>query len=93
MADPVHDGGPAFPLALEGARMPGDYGLAFGMTLRDYFAAHAPVDFSYAMDVYGGRKISKLPTTDEERAVFFAVWTLLRYEYADAMLERRNGGG
>jgi hypothetical protein len=55
-----------------------------GMTLRDYFAAHAPVtledvmEFGFTRD--GGRK---------GRENFMVMWAKLRYEYADAMIAAR----
>lgn len=58
-----------------------------GMTLRDYFAAHAPVSYEAARHVYGG---DGMWNDDCSRAAFFAVWTMLRYEYADAMIEARD---
>lgn len=57
------------------------------MSLRDYFAAHAPIDWDVAMRFWGR---GKAPYTDQDRAMFFAVWTMLRYEYADAMLKERT---
>lgn len=55
--------------------------------LRDQLAAHAPVDFMAAHQTYG-RELNL--NSDQERAAFFAVWALLRYEYADAMLHERS---
>jgi len=50
--------------------------------VREYLAAHAPVDYEMARHAYG----SAMPSGDEGRAAFFAIWSMLRYEYADAML-------
>lgn len=83
MAD--KDGGPAFPLdAYKGL------GPWHGMTLRDYYAAHAPVDVKMALVAWGDPKLAGPPSDDEGRAAFMAVWALLRYDYADAMLEERK---
>jgi hypothetical protein len=53
-----------------------------GITTREYLAAHAPVDLACAVTSYG----ASFPQDDKGRAAFFAVWSMLRYEYADAML-------
>ncbi len=54
-----------------------------GMTLRDYFAAHAPISVTEALKAYGG---ASMPTTDAGRLAFMDTWAFLRYEYADAMI-------
>jgi hypothetical protein len=62
-----------------------------GMSLRDYLAARAPIDFTFAMRVFGwsdDNGPSHL-THDADRASFMSVWALLRYEYADAMMAER----
>lgn len=78
------DGGAAFPL--HPGIMP-DWTASTGMSLRDYFAAQAPITFEVVMLTYGGEPHI---TQDADRAAFFAVWTMLRYEYADAMLAARG---
>lgn len=77
----INDGGPAFP----STRKVGSVELADGgMTLRDYFAAKAPVDFGMVAALWGDDQISL--HDDRTRAAFIAVWAMLRYEWADAML-------
>ena len=90
----IDDGGPAFP---------GEYAITMrhpdggdetrmisgaGMTLRDYFAAHAPVTpESWArdwMEVNGGNFDDRTPG---EVAEIMASWC---YYYADAMLAERS---
>jgi hypothetical protein len=58
-----------------------------GMSLRDYFAANAPVSFDDVMR-FSGRVLT--PVGAEDRAIFMSVWTKLRYEYADAMMQHRE---
>lgn len=60
-----------------------------GMTLRDYFAAKAPVDFGMAVAVWGDDQLAL--HDDRTRAAFLAVWAMLRYEWADATLAAREG--
>ncbi|WP_191569165.1 hypothetical protein [Paracoccus yeei] len=72
---------PAFPVTA------GKSVFATGANLRDWFAAHAPITFDVVMLVYGGEPHI---TQDADRAAFFAVWTMLQYEYADAMLAARE---
>ncbi|RKQ70157.1 hypothetical protein [Oceanibaculum indicum] len=83
------DSGPAFPVHPD-VRLD-DHESYAGMSLRDYFAVHAPITFDQTLLVWGGDvALSK----DPDRASFFAVWSLLRYQYADAMLtERADVGG
>ena len=77
------DGGaaPAFPVTA------GNNVFATGANLRDWFAAQAPITFEVVMLTYGGEPHI---TQDVDRAAFFAVWAMLRYEYADAMLAARE---
>jgi hypothetical protein len=75
------DGGPAFP-------WPGDITAGRGgMTLRDYFAAQAPIDQSQA--IFALRRSVDFGSM-KDVAFFMSYWTKLRYEYADAMLEARK---
>ena len=60
------------------------------MSLRDYFAAHAPITLEDVLAVGGWRDATVLQE-DVGRAAVFAVWSGLRYEYADQMLEARKG--
>lgn len=58
-----------------------------GLTMRDWFATHAPITFEDASKAYGSHpRLSN----DAERASFFAVWAVLRFEYADEMMFRRS---
>lgn len=59
-----------------------------GMTLRDYFAAKAPVAFGMAVAVWGDDQLAL--HDDRTRAAFLAVWAMLHYEWADAMLAARG---
>lgn len=59
-----------------------------GMTLRDYFAAHAPVTFAEALAACTGT-MPALSDTDT-RDFAWKVLASLRYEYADAMLLARK---
>lgn len=77
MSDEIDGFFPAFPVTA------GQQVYATGMTLRDWFAGQAPVTFEVAMLAYG-REPHILQ--DADRAAFFAVWAMLRYDYADAML-------
>lgn len=64
-----------------------------GMTLRDWFAGQAPVTISDAAEVCGWS--GEFPINmncDAERATLWVVMTMLRYDYADAMLAARKGG-
>lgn len=83
----INDGGAAFPISRESEeRFNG------GMSLRDYFAAHAPVDAKMALAVWGkDANLAGPPADDAARAAFMAVWALLRYEYADAMVAEFGG--
>lgn len=59
-----------------------------GMSLRDYYAAHAPISIDNAAAACGWTNLNHAePTQDSVRAMIWAVMTLMRYEYADAMLE------
>lgn len=75
-----NDGGPAFPVPNDA-----NVNCQEGMTLRDYFAAHAPVtlqDARYACSYHGYGE----GWSDAERAASVAVLALMRFEYADAMI-------
>lgn len=67
------DGGPAFP-------SPWGEGAPPGMTLRDYFAIHAPTPPEHRINLQ--RKLKLLSETEIRAA--------LAYEYADAMLAERR---
>lgn len=84
-------GGPAFPLQYDpyvdhpvhGRVHRASIGedIQEGMTLRDYFAAHAPV----APDDWNETLAMRATYVDEQMAI--ALW---RFEYADAMLKARE---
>lgn len=57
-------------------------------SLRDDLAARAPIGFDEARSAFGS---TPSLASASSRAAFFAVWALLRYEYADAMLRERGG--
>lgn len=100
------NGGPAFPqdsqtarawAVFENAKKPlpeTDYvalieSLQTGLSVRDYFASKAPVTVQDAIDVSGYKDRDCLKH-DADRNVVFAVLTMMRYEYADAMLSERK---
>ena len=82
------DGGPAFPEQGLSGLPNGEFihGRS-GMSLKDYFMAHAPVTFEMAIQAYGA---TPNLCADMERRCFFAVWCLLRKEYAEQMLDERE---
>lgn len=64
-----------------------EFGLQPGMTLEDFFAAHAPVTFEMALKAWGDDNISLTGTDLKD---FCAMWAYLRYQYAAAMVEERE---
>lgn len=59
-----------------------------GMSLRDYYAAHAPISMDDAAIACGWKDLNHADATqDSVRTTIWVVMTLMRYEYADAMLE------
>lgn len=72
------DGGPAFPTSEEHGFNSG----APGMTLRDYFAAHAPIGVADANEAFY-REHGRNARTSE----MLDVLARLRIAYADAMLK------
>lgn len=58
-----------------------------GMTLRDYFAARAPVEYGMVCSTFG--ETSPNLNNEATRAAIMSVWAFLRYEYADAMMAER----
>jgi hypothetical protein len=65
----------------------------FGMTLRDYFAAKAPITTADAMFAcgMGASSIGMLPRA--ERIVVMTLMAEMRGDYADAMLAEREKAG
>ena len=81
MPDKIKDGGPAFPTTEEHGFNNGEP----GMTLRDYFAAHAPIDVADANEAFY-RTHGRNPRTSE----MLDTLVVLRSRYADAMLKARD---
>lgn len=79
-------GGPAFPSSAS-TGPDGQSVSFFGMTVRDYFMAHAPFDIGHAAQMLG-LDFDQLGT-DTNRAMAMGILTLMRREYADAMLKER----
>ena len=91
MSEERKDGGPAFPQSETANRNPmhAEYVSAGGMTLRDYFAAHAQVT-DRALD---NRRDAEQRDSNYDPAKYrslAAIEATLRYEYADAMLRERS---
>ena len=59
--------------------------------LRDALAMNAPVSWADARAVCGWPD-GFVPRQDDERRTLWAIMVMLRYEYADAMLEARKDG-
>ena len=72
MSNNINNGGPAFPVDVPGHR------IEFGMTLRDYFAAHAP------------EPPGDFIRTNAELYDSLAWRARWRWTYADAMLRARE---
>ncbi len=74
----IDDGGPAFPFKCQGPTTAPEF--YYGMTLRDWFAAHASENdiAEYRIDDFG----QPFPNISRECA---------RYKYADAMIKTRRG--
>lgn len=54
---------------------------------RDHFAACAPINFDIVGKIFGGEASVAV---DGDRAAFMAVWAMVSFEYADAMMEARK---
>lgn len=78
MSNPISDGGPAFPIPLHPGQTYTAHALCDGMTLLDYFAAHAPEPPGDFM------------RTDAELYDSLAWRVRWRWAYADAMLRARE---
>jgi len=88
-----NDGGPAFPSECEGHGNPQYH--SPGMTLRDYFAVHAPngpVTFPTTADAAKFVGIESPDPYDVEGVARMsaAIQVKLAYMYADAMLAERS---
>ena len=79
MTEEINDGGAAFPAI-------NNWRVGSGMSLRDYFAADAPITIWDAQMVLnkGAIPIGSLP--EHTRIEVFAMAAKLRFEYADAMV-------
>jgi hypothetical protein len=80
-------GGPAFP-CYEFKESYGQMMAVGGMTLRDYFAVHAPITYQDAiewLDCYGGEIVGPWSSTE-----ITATLVDLRNNYADKMIEARK---
>lgn len=84
MSSIPQQGGPAFPYAFHFPEQDGEPGgINFGMSLRDYFAAHAPTVREIPSEIpYFDDKQSRHQSSAER----YAQWS---YAYADAMLAER----
>lgn len=76
----INTGGPAFPCGRDVTL--DQWEPETGMTLRDYFAAHAP--FTAADAEKGIRGVSAEPPTGSQLVEMLAG---MRYAYADAMIQ------
>lgn len=85
MSATINDGGPAFPIPND--PRPGAYEAHPGMSLRDYFAATAPITMAEVVQYY--RRYPHI-NVDVERGAFLSLMADLRYQYADAMLAARE---
>lgn len=90
----LHEQGllPAFPI-LTGVNESNVQGATFdcewGLTERDMFAIHAPVDPVLVSKVIPNLQFNQL-INDNDRRNFMNVWASLKYEFADAMLLARR---
>lgn len=81
--------GPAFPIPLNAGENYSGHGIADGMTLREYFAAHAPITYNEALAHWYGapdREKGSSPMVSD----VVAMLRLMRYAYADEMLAGRE---
>lgn len=91
------NGGPAFPRPLSWD-LPPPHAEQAGMSLRDYFAAHAPftlTDAVMALDNHNNAPDSATATcrvlmNDDKFVEALRVLAALRGAYADAMIEERK---
>ena len=88
--DDKNTGGQAFPLSYEGLKTfgnPTGRHAEPGMTLRDYFAAHAPITMHDARQVWDATSDNEVAPTGRELIYLLAH---LRMEYANSMLAARE---
>ena len=91
MANPINDGGPAFPQSdFTAYSTDGE-----GMSLRDYFAIHSPITMEMVVDVletaYGpGSAAFTAASKASDSSLFLKTFAELQYAHADAMLAARE---
>ncbi len=89
MKQKIETGGPAFPVstaeAAKAIKTALTRGSSLGMTMRDYFAAHAPIDVADANEAFY-RAHGRNARTSEMLDTLAG----LRSMYADAMLKARE---
>ena len=81
----INDGGPAYPvnyISMDSCGNERVQAQDFGMSLRDYCAAKAPIPPKWWIDCYG-KNLNDL----QSEAELIAKWN---YAYADAMLKARE---
>ena len=86
MSEKIDDGGTAFPTS---------HG-TWGMSLRDYFAAHAPADVTDHFATTRGEteKLVGVEPGKYDYMIHSAQFdAICRYKWADAMIKARTGGG
>lgn len=93
MENEIKDGGPAFP---QGHQVDNISALEGGMSLRDYFATHAPVTCIDAnQSLLQQPDAARFASCDHDGAMpmplIMKELVRLRWEYADAMLAAREG--
>lgn len=87
------DGGPAFPSVMDSYGTGQTEFATRGMTLRDYFAIHAPSPEPWWLELNRQRDRSRNPHNDSYKPPIrseMELNTSWRYEYADAMLAARG---
>ncbi len=94
--DQINTGGAAFPVTYEGGNNNGDSPYFHkGMTLRDYFAAHAD-GFSDQVTAEFAAQTTGLEVPESHDGYEFAIFwskadSIYKYMQADAMLAARGG--
>ena len=76
-------GGPAFPFPTSSGAIVG----LTGMSMRDYFAAHAPISIRDVMSLMPSMDINQ----HSDRHAVCSILARLRVEYADAMIAEIDG--
>lgn len=81
----INDGGPAFPTPLPSSQ--------YGMSLRDWFAAHAPEATDHWVETWQKIDRSRNPYNEAHRPKLrseIEIRAAYRWEYADAMIAARQ---